>query len=174
MDDIITGSTISLFLSLSQTHTHTCTHNAYTHTESPLQLTLPQRHLSLRMARWWMQVGGWYACAHFCVRLSVRMVSRESVKREESSMHYTECSYQCVLFYSIPGSCFLPLAEPTCHVLYCVVPQYLPHFAVSRDLQTRCYQQCKVPPVLFRASPLSEQVADCGTRAKTVSVQSVG
>lgn len=68
---------LSLSLSLS------CTHNACAHRVPPSQLTLPQRHLSLGKARWWMQVGGWYACAHFCVRLGVRMngIERESGER---------------------------------------------------------------------------------------------
>lgn len=31
-------------------------------TQSPSELTLPQRHVSLGRTRWWMRVGGWNAC----------------------------------------------------------------------------------------------------------------
>lgn len=48
---------------------------------------------------------------------------------QESSMHYTVCTYLSVPVphHSRHGSCFLCLAVRLFHVLYCVVFQCLPH-----------------------------------------------
>ncbi len=143
----LTPHSLSVSLSLSHTHTHTRrrTHTHIRTQSPPSQLTLPQRHLSLGKARWWMQVGGWYACAHFCVRLSVRMstIKREWREIERGGEQYALYCV-CVLFHSLPdlGLVFFLSTARIFHVLYCVVFQCLQYIRVCRDLPWRCYQQC--------------------------------
>lgn len=90
---------------------------------------LTQRHLSSEKARWWMQVGGLYACTHFCAHLSMRRTGLSSDReggrerareREHENTGYTgilKSSLQTVYFFFLP---FLP----------CVLP-YLEHIPVE-------------------------------------------
>ncbi len=125
----------SAYFLLDKMITLSLAHIAHMHTESPSQLTLPQRHLSLGKARWWMQVGGWYACAHFCVRLGMRMNGIKGEWREEYALYcMCVCAYLCVLFCSIPdvGSYFL--FSPCIYLcsLACRLPVSSAHLCVCR------------------------------------------
>jgi len=142
----------------------------------PSLLTLPQRHLSLGKARWWMQVGGWYACSHFCVRFIVKEIEKEREKIAACSILYVHMCASCSVPTSLLAfSLSLSLTEWIFCVLYYVVPLCLPHIPASRDLPGRdAICSVRLRPVLRPARPLSEQVADCGTKAKALSVQSRG
>lgn len=80
----------SVYLSLSISHMHK--HVRYTHrnTQSPpSQLTLPQRHLSLGRARWWMQVVSLCMCTFLCTSQCEN--EQHQGRGGSSSMRFTEC-----------------------------------------------------------------------------------
>lgn len=169
LDNMIIGS-----VSLSHIHTLTHTHITHTHIESPSQLTLPQRHLSLGKARWWMQVGGWYASAHFCVRLGVRMSSIKGERRETST--YCTICVSCSIQPRLWDLRLLSLSLSCPVDISCSLPCRLPvsstHSCVPEICRRDAISSVMFRPALHHARPLSEQVADCGTKAKALSLQS--
>lgn len=152
--------------------------HSHTHAILLSQFTLPQRHLSFGKARWWMQVGGWYACAQFCVHLSVR-VNGITGKQRGWKQYVLSCMCACVflcmrvLLYAFANLrlCFFLSARREIFLTTSSLRAFDTSQRLENSLQ-RCYRRREVPPVLLRARPLSEQVADCGKRAEDLSVRS--
>lgn len=115
-----------------------------------------------------MQVGGWYASAHFCVRLGVRMSSIKGERRETSTYCTicVSCSIQSrlgIFDYSLS----LSLALWIFHVLYHVVFQCLPRIPVSRRFAAEMLSAvlCSVPPCIM-LGPYQSRWLTVGRRLK--------
>lgn len=157
-------------LSLSLSQTHTCTRSTYAHRVPCSQLTLPQRHLSLGKARWWMQVGGWYACAHFCVHPGVRTGSIRGEWRE-SITHGAVFVCLCILFHFF----FLRIVLPCLASISCTLPCRLPHVAMFHTFAEEMLSAVLGSrPSCFVLSPYQCKWLTVGRGAKLLSVRSRG
>lgn len=107
-------------------------HTEHICTVSPLQLTLPKRHLSPGQARWWIQVGGWYACEHFCVCLCVRMsgIRSEICRRAVCTILFARiCLF---LFHTIPDMGLVSFVSPCGYFMFFTVLSSSVFYTVQR------------------------------------------
>lgn len=150
-----------------------CSHDACAHRVPPLAAHLTPETSEPREGQ--MVDAGWglvCMCAFLCTSQCENKRHQGHVEIAVHSVLRTGFLFiLCVLFHFVPdlGLCF----PSPCLAISCFLPCCCSGVHVFLGPH-RCYQQPKAPPVSHHVRPLSEQVANRGTRAQALSVRSQG